>query len=100
MTSGASRTKFDGKLGKPLLVSVRPAALDRQLLIVVAEGAQPLPETIPSWTTSARPLAEGGDPVALYRLRSRNTLQQRHPGGCENETARRRDTAFPVPGLH
>jgi len=43
-------------------------------------------------TTSVRSLAEGGDPVALQRLRPRNTRRQRHPGGYENEH-RRRDRA-------
>ena len=62
------RTKphqFGGEPGKALSVSIRPTALDRELLIAVAERAQSLPECLPIHHTSPRPLGKGSDPAAL-----------------------------------
>ena len=47
MTSGAKRDRFGGELRQPLDVSFRPPALDCDILLAIAEGAQPLPERLP-----------------------------------------------------
>ena len=83
--------QIGGEIGQALQMSVCITILDRDVLVAVAERAQPLPERPKGWLHQrARSGVKKGDPAALRWLRAGGVRQQQRPGGGKDEAARRR----------